>query len=101
MPTRWPVPSPLPPLRCRSESFRFSGTLRKRCLQGSPTFRLRPVYRPGLGTPSDVVHAVMFLCGPESGFITGQNITVDGGMTKRMVYHNDFGWTYQPETKGD
>lgn len=53
-----------------------------------------------VGNPSDIVHAVMFLCDPQSSFITGQNITVDGGMTKLMVYHNDFGWTYQPETKG-
>ena len=45
-----------------------------------------------VGVPSDIVHAVMFLCDEKSGFITGQNITVDGGMTKLMVYHNDFGW---------
>jgi len=51
-----------------------------------------------VGTPADIVHAVMFLCDPKSGFITGQNITVDGGMTKLMVYHNDFGWTYKPDT---
>jgi len=48
-----------------------------------------------VGAPADIVHAVMFLCSPESGFITGQDITVDGGMTKLMVYHNDFGWTYR------
>lgn len=48
-----------------------------------------------VGTPSDIVHAVMFLCDQRSGFITGQNITVDGGMTKLMVYHNDHGWTYK------
>jgi hypothetical protein len=41
----------------------------------------------------------MFLCDPKSSFITGQDIIVDGGMTKQMVYHNDFGWIYQPETK--
>ncbi len=51
-----------------------------------------------VGNPSDVVNAVMFLCDPKSSFITGQNITVDGGMTKQMVYHNDFGWTYRTET---
>jgi NAD(P)-dependent dehydrogenase (short-subunit alcohol dehydrogenase family) len=51
-----------------------------------------------VGNPSDVVNAVMFLCDPKSSFITGQNITVDGGMTKQMVYHNDFGWDYRPET---
>lgn len=48
-----------------------------------------------VGSPSDIVHAVMFLCDQKSGFITGQNITVDGGMTKLMVYHNDCGWIYE------
>jgi NAD(P)-dependent dehydrogenase (short-subunit alcohol dehydrogenase family) len=48
-----------------------------------------------VGAPSDIVHAVMFLCDHRSSFITGQNITVDGGMTKLMVYHNDSGWTYK------
>lgn len=52
-----------------------------------------------VGTPADIVHAVMFLCDPKSRFITGQDIVVDGGMTKLMVYHNDCGWTYNPETK--
>jgi NAD(P)-dependent dehydrogenase (short-subunit alcohol dehydrogenase family) len=52
-----------------------------------------------VGNPSDIVHAVMFLCDEKSGFITGQNITVDGGMTKLMVYHNDCGWTYQSVLK--
>jgi NAD(P)-dependent dehydrogenase (short-subunit alcohol dehydrogenase family) len=50
-----------------------------------------------VGNPADIVNAVMFLCDPHSGFITGQNITVDGGMTKLMVYHGDVGWTYVPE----
>jgi NAD(P)-dependent dehydrogenase (short-subunit alcohol dehydrogenase family) len=50
-----------------------------------------------VGTPEDIVHAVMFLCDPKSSFITGQNIVVDGGMTKQMVYHNDFGWTYKAD----
>lgn len=54
-----------------------------------------------VGTPSDIVNAVLFLCDPQSGFITGQDITVDGGMTKLMVYHNDFGWTYQNEIESD
>ncbi len=49
-----------------------------------------------VGTPADVVHAVMFLCDPQSGFITGQDIIVDGGMTRLMVYHDDFGWRYTP-----
>ncbi|MGD9972668.1 MAG: SDR family oxidoreductase [Desulfatirhabdiaceae bacterium] len=59
-----------------------------------PDMTQHPVGR--IGMPSDIVHAVMFLCDPRSSFITGQNINVDGGMTKLMVYHNDFGWTYKP-----
>ena len=50
-----------------------------------------------VGTPADIVNMVMILCDPKSSFITGQNFTVDGGMTKRMVYHNDHGWTYTPQ----
>lgn len=49
-----------------------------------------------VGAPNDIVHAVMFLCDQGSGFITGQDITVDGGMTKLMVYHNEYGWTFKP-----
>lgn len=50
-----------------------------------------------VGTPADIVNMVMFLCDPGSSFITGQDITVDGGMTKLMIYHNDHGWTYAPQ----
>jgi len=53
-----------------------------------------------VGTPADIVNMVMFLCDPKSSFITGQNFTVDGGMTKLMVYHDDHGWTYAPQEKG-
>lgn len=49
-----------------------------------------------VGTPADIVNAVMFLCDPRNSFITGQNLIVDGGMTKLMIYHNDHGWTYNP-----
>lgn len=53
-----------------------------------------------VGTPADIVNMVMFLCDPKSSFITGQNITVDGGMTKLMVYHNDAGWMFAPQDAG-
>ncbi len=53
-----------------------------------------PVHR--VGTPQDIAKTVLFLCGDDASFITGENITVDGGMTKRMIYHNDEGWVYQP-----
>ena len=49
-----------------------------------------------VGKPEDIVNAVLFLCGGESGFITGQVLPVDGGMTKLMVYHGDEGWAYLP-----
>ena len=52
-----------------------------------------------VGTPEDITRTVMFLCDAEAGFITGENITVDGGMSKLMIYHNDHGWTYAPENK--
>ncbi|HYH02364.1 MAG TPA: SDR family oxidoreductase [Bacillota bacterium] len=47
-----------------------------------------------VGKPLDIASAVMFLCDAENGFITGENITVDGGMTKQMIYHGDYGWHY-------
>ncbi|SDM78663.1 SDR family oxidoreductase [Acetanaerobacterium elongatum] len=53
-----------------------------------------PVHR--VGVPQDIAKTVLFLCSDDAAFITGENITVDGGMTKRMIYHNDEGWSYQP-----
>ena len=47
-----------------------------------------------VGNPLDIANMVMFLCSDKTGFITGENITIDGGMTKLMIYHNDYGWTY-------
>ena len=50
-----------------------------------------------VGTPLDIAHMVLFLCSDKAGFITGENIGIDGGMTRQMIYHNDFGWTYSGE----
>jgi NAD(P)-dependent dehydrogenase (short-subunit alcohol dehydrogenase family) len=47
-----------------------------------------------VGTPIDIANMVLFLCSEKAGFITGENIAIDGGMTKLMIYHNDFGWKY-------
>lgn len=47
-----------------------------------------------VGTPVDIANMVLFLCSEKAGFITGENIAIDGGMTKLMIYHNDFGWNY-------
>lgn len=43
--------------------------------------------------PMDIAHMVLFLCSDKAGFITGENICIDGGMTKQMIYHGDCGWT--------
>ena len=46
-----------------------------------------------VGNPLDIANMVMFLCSDKAGFITGENICIDGGMTKQMIYHGDNGWT--------
>lgn len=45
-----------------------------------------------VGVPHDIARAVLFLCAPDSDFINGENLTIDGGMTKRMIYAGDEGW---------
>ena len=45
-----------------------------------------------VGNPLDIANMVLFLCSDKAGFITGENICVDGGMTKQMIYHGDHGW---------
>ena len=49
-----------------------------------------------VGNPKDIAHMVLFLCSDKAGFITGENICIDGGMTKQMIYHNDNGWRLEP-----
>lgn len=53
----------------------------------------QPVHR--VGNPLDIANMVLFLCSKKAGFITGENICIDGGMTKQMIYHGDYGWTMQ------
>ena len=45
-----------------------------------------------VGNPMDIANMVLFLCSEKAGFITGENICIDGGMTKQMIYHGDHGW---------
>lgn len=46
-----------------------------------------------VGEPLDIANMVLFLCSDKAGFITGENICIDGGMTKLMIYHGDNGWS--------
>jgi NAD(P)-dependent dehydrogenase (short-subunit alcohol dehydrogenase family) len=56
---------------------------------GADAFQ-QPVGR--VGNPLDIANMVLFLCSEKAGFITGENICIDGGMTKLMIYHGDHGW---------
>lgn len=50
-----------------------------------------------VGNPMDIANMVLFLASDKAGFITGENICIDGGQTRLMIYHGDHGWTLQPE----
>lgn len=45
-----------------------------------------------VGNPMDIANMVLFLCSDKAGFITGENICIDGGMTRQMIYHGDHNW---------
>ena len=55
-----------------------------------PDATQQPVGR--VGNPMDIASMVLFLCSDKAGFITGENICIDGGMTRQMIYHGDYGW---------
>lgn len=48
-----------------------------------------------VGNPMDIANMVLFLCSDKAGFITGENICIDGGMTHQMIYHGDNGWNLE------
>ena len=54
----------------------------------------QPVGR--VGRPEDIAALALFLCSDQAGFITGENICADGGMTRLMIYHGEHGWSYEP-----
>ena len=58
-----------------------------------PDAKQQPVGR--VGAPMDIAHMVLFLCSDKAGFITGENICIDGGMTRQMIYHGDHGWSLE------
>ena len=56
-----------------------------------PDATQQPVGR--VGNPPDIANMVLYLCSDMAGFITGENICIDGGMTRLMIYHGDHGWS--------
>jgi NAD(P)-dependent dehydrogenase (short-subunit alcohol dehydrogenase family) len=46
-----------------------------------------------VGNPMDIANMVLYLCSDMAGFITGENICIDGGMTRQMIYHGEHGWS--------
>ena len=44
------------------------------------------------GISKDILKAVIYLSDLDNDFVNGENIIIDGGMSKQMIYHNDFGW---------
>ena len=51
-----------------------------------------------VGNPLDIANMALYLCSHQAGFITGENICIDGGMTRQMIYHGEHGWTLGQET---
>ena len=49
-----------------------------------------------VGNPLDIAHMILFLASDKAGFITGENICIDGGQTRLMIYHGDHGWSFRP-----
>ena len=60
-----------------------------------PDAAQQPVGR--VGKPEDIAALALFLCSERAGFITGENVCVDGGMTRLMIYHGEHGWRYGEE----
>ena len=50
-----------------------------------------------VGNPPDIANMVLYLCSDMAGFISGENICIDGGMTKLMIYHGDHGWSLETD----
>ena len=55
----------------------------------------QPVGR--VGNPMDIANMVLYLCSDMAGFLTGENICIDGGMTRQMIYHGEHGWKFEAD----
>jgi len=79
-------------IRCNTVApgpIEFKGNVwRERHEQGDPLFEAMRSGSPfgRLGTPEEVARAVVFLASPAASWITGANLIVDGGLSKRVDY---------------
>ena len=76
-------------VNCISPGWIEVGAWRKKAQRQEPQHseadhRQHPCGR--VGTPADIAATVAHLVGDSGGFITGQNLVIDGGMTKKMIY---------------
>lgn len=53
----------------------------------------QPVGR--VGNTMDIANMILYLCSDKAGFISGENICIDGGMTRQMIYHGEHGWNFE------
>ena len=53
-----------------------------------------------VGNPLDIANMALYLCSDKADFITGENICIDGGMTRQMIYHGDWGWSLEDAPRG-
>lgn len=51
-----------------------------------------------IGVPNDIAYMTLYLCSDQASFIHAQNITIDGGMSKQMIYSGDERWYYDPQS---
>ena len=72
------------------EMWRRFGTLKGADIIKGPDAIQQPAGR--VGNPMDIANMVLYLCSDKAGFITAENICIDGGMTRQMIYHGDNGW---------
>lgn len=47
------------------------------------------------GIGKAIAEMALFLGSDKAGFITGENVCIDGGITKLMIYHGEHGWEYK------
>lgn len=76
-------------VNCISPGWIETSRYKKRSKRTEPQLReIDHLQHPAgrVGTPEDIAYACLFLTSKRASFITGTNLTVDGGMTIKMIY---------------